>query len=386
MKYPRSKEGFLNDPIILAAEAFLSRRFGFDDDEILAQYGKAAVAKADGFSDATLEDAALLCANLERNAPNYQHASREARVTAAFSTVTLPGLLSNLAGKRMLRAYREQPPVAVRLCAENDVPNFQPNTRHRLAFESDLEPVAPDGGLKHATAHEETATVQVETFGKTLTVTREMIVNDDLGAIRQAAEAMGHRARRKIDTLFFERLLDNDGLFAKRLGNYADGPATALSSESLAQAIAMFQEQTDAEGIPLNLEPKYLLVPPSLKMAARELVKSTTLAVVTVGGDGVPTSRRIPTYNAIADEDLEVVSSAYLSNPKHPKASAKGWYLFGDPKMGAGFEITYLRGVREPQLAVGNVDADHLGLRFSVLFDVNVTPVDHRGMVFFRGE
>ena len=43
----------------------------------------------------------------------------------------------------------------------------------------------------------------------TLCLTRKMIINDDLGAFMKVPTAMGNRAARLIDQLFFSRLLSN---------------------------------------------------------------------------------------------------------------------------------------------------------------------------------
>jgi len=89
-----------------------------------------------------------------------------------------------------------------------------------------------------------------------------MIYNDDLGAFLKVPEGMGARAARKIDQLFFTRLMSNPGsLFSEAHENYKEGADTVLSGDSLGVAIQMFMDQTDADGQPINVSPKYLLVP-----------------------------------------------------------------------------------------------------------------------------
>ena len=134
-------------------------------------------------------------------------------------------------------------------------------------------------------------------------------------------------------------------------------------------------------GQPINVAPKFLLVPTALKMTAKELLNSTFYFAT-----GLANRTRIPTYNALADEDLEVVSSPYLSNTNYPGASAKAWYLFADPTIVDTFEIGYLKGRRTPQVEKGDADFDTLGIRFRVFFDLGVKEQDHRGLVMFKGE
>ena len=86
-------------------------------------------------------------------------------------------------------------------------------------------------------------------FGVIFALTRQMIYNDDLGAFLKVPEGMGARAARKIDQLFFTRLLSNpNSLFSVAHKNYQEGTDTALSADSLTLAVQMFLDQIDADG------------------------------------------------------------------------------------------------------------------------------------------
>ena len=209
-----------------------------------------------------------------------------------------------------------------------------------------------------------------------------MIINDDLGAFMEIPAGLGARAARKIDQLFFRRLLANpDNLFSAAHNNLLTGPDSALNAESLAKAIQAFQDQTDADGQPINIAPRFLLVPTSLKMAAKEILNSVTFLAT-----GTAEKRRIPTYNALAEEDLEVVTSAFLSNKNYPGHSDKAWFLFGDPRILDTFEIGYLKGQRTPTVEKTSADFEELGIRFRVYFDLGVREQDYRGMVRANGQ
>jgi hypothetical protein len=95
---------------------------------------------------------------------------------------------------------------------------------------------------------------------------------------------------------------------------------------------------------------------------------------------------RTPTYNPIADEELELVTSPYLSNANYAGNSAKAWYLFADPQIVDTFEIGYLKGRRTPTVEQGETDFNTLGIQFRVYFDLGVREQDYRGMVKFKGE
>ena len=366
-------------------EASLCLRARIPEETLVKDYGEQIVESAYANREISLQTLLAECAELEgRTVPRT---FGNDTIRAAFSTVSLPGILNNVANKKLLRAFEAQAIVATRLCSEGELNDFKESERYRLTDVGDLEPVAPDGELKHGGLKEEKATNQLGTFGKIFSLTREMIYNDDLAAFMKVPEGMGARAARKVDQLFFTRLLGNpvqgDGktLFHTDHKNWRDGADTALSGDSLALAIQLFLDQTDADGQPINVNPKFLLVPTSLKMTARELLNSVTFFAT-----GSSNKARIPTYNALADEDIEVVTSPYLSNANYPGSSSKAWYLFADPAVVDTFEIGYLKGRRVPTVEQGETDFDTLGIKFRVYFDLGVREQDYRGMVRFKGE
>jgi hypothetical protein len=204
--------------------------------------------------------------------------------------------------------------------------------------------------------------------------------------------AMGNRAARLIDQLFFKRLLQNpaqtDGhnLFSDIHKNLLIGEDSALTHEGLRKGVQTFLDQVDSDGQPVNIEPRFLLVPTALKHTAIELTKGATLIIA--GGDGstgtTPTIR--PALNSLVDENLQVVSAPYLANAQYPGNSEKAWFLFGDPNQVDTFEIGFLKGNRTPKVERGDTDFNTLGLWFRVYFDLGIREQDFRGMVKSAGE
>ena len=121
-------------------------------------------------------------------------------------------------------------------------------------------------------------------------------------------------------------------------------------------------------------------MPTALKHLAIELTRGATL-MMSGGADN--TVR--PTLNVLADENLSIVSSPYLSNAKYEGASDAAWYLFGRPGTVDTFEIGYLKGKRTPTVERGDLDFNVLGIWFRVYFDVGIREQDHRGMVKSNG-
>jgi hypothetical protein len=367
-------------------EAAMCMRAGIAGDELVKQYGEEAVETAWNENDMPLQMLLVECLKLEGiSAPR---AFGNETIQAAFSTVSLPGILSNVANKKLLQSFQAQPVIATKLCSEGDLSDFKENERFRLTDVGDLERV-PDGGeIKEGGLKEEKALNQLDTYGKKFCLTRRMIINDDLGAFMKVPVAMGNRAARLIDQLFFKRLMSNpaqlDGktLFHGDHKNYMEGADTVLGTEGLRKAVQMFLDQVDADNQPINIEPVYLVVPTGLKHTAIELTKGATL--IMSGGGETPTIR--PALNVLADEELQVVSAPHLSNATYPGNSVKAWYLFGNPAQTDTFEVGYLRGKRTPTVEVGDTDFNTLGQWFRVYFDLGVREQDHRGMIKSNGQ
>ena len=365
-------------------EAALSLRAGIDGDTLAKEMGEETVEAAMKDSDIPLSGLLAECMKLEGMA--VPRTFDNTSIKAAFSTVSLPGILSNVAQKKLLQAYRAQPIIATRLCTSADLSDFKENERFRLTDIGDLKPIGADGEIKDGGVSEEKAVNQLDTYAKKFCLTRKMIINDDLGAFLKVPTAMGNRAARLVDQLFFTRLLANptmtDGkpLFSTNHRNLLSGANSALSADSLKKAIKAFLDQTDADGQPISVEPTILLVPTALKFLAVELTRGAALMM---SGGAEQTIR--PTLNVLAEENLSIVSSPYLSNTKYAGASDTAWYLFGKPGTVDTFEIGYLKGKRTPTVERGDLDFNVLGIWFRVYFDVGIREQDHRGMLKANG-
>lgn len=364
-------------------EAAMCLRVGVSADQLEKSYGAKTVEAGMAEMDMPLKQLLIECMKLD-GIP-YSRGFDNETIRAAFSSVSLPGILSNVANKKLLQSYEAQPIIAMKLCSTGDLNDFKENDRFRLTDVGDLLPIAADGEIKDGGLIEESAKNQLDTYGKKFCLTRKMIINDDLSSFMKVPTAMGNRAARLIDQLFFSRLLSNpaqaDGkaLFSTNHKNLLSGASSALSSDSLKKAIQLFLDQVDADGQPISVEPKYLLVPTALKHLAIELTQGATLIM-----SGTDNAVR-PALNVLSDENLQVISSPYLGNSAYEGSSQTGWYLFGDPKTVDTWEIGFLKGKRTPTVERGETDFNTLGLWFRVYFDLGVREQDHRGMVKANG-
>lgn len=360
-------------------EAAFGLRCGLDEEELAKDMGEEVVNAAHKDRSISIRD--VMAAAMASEGMNIPRSFNNDFIRAALSTVSLPGILSNTANKRMLKAYSLQNITATRVCSEGDLADFKTSNRYRLNELGNFEEVGATGEIKHGTAGEESATNQLSTYGKMITLSRQMMINDDLSALTKLPAAMAARAAQKIDELFYTRLLSNpSSLFATANKNYQDGANTALSVSSMDAAMQLFKDQTTVDGLPINVVPRYLLVPTALEFTARQILTSSSLTAF-----GVTDTTNVLTANPMTGANLEIVVSPYLNSQGLTGSSSVGWYLFGDPNTVDTFEIGYLRGARTPTLEQVALAPDMLGMGWRIYFDLGVREQDHRGMVFSKG-
>ena len=302
----------------------------------------------------------------------------EASGGAGFSTISLTGILSNVANKTMLAAYQAVASVAAQIAAETDVNDFKEVTRYRLTGVGVFEKVGPDGELKSAELGEDSFTNKVETYGRMITLTRQMLINDDLGAFLQIPRIIGRMSALKREEALFELLLSNPGaFFSAGNNNFLSGASTALSIDSLTSAEQAFLDQTDSESKPILLAARTLLVPTSLKVRAQQLMTETRV-------NELPASAK-PASNPHVGK-FTPVATPYLNAQGIAGGSALAWYLFADPADVAAVEIAYLRGRRVPTIESGDTNFNTLGVQWRGFFDFGVSMQDTRAAVKVKGE
>ena len=148
-------------------EAAMCLRVGVSADQLEKSYGAKTVEAGMAEMDMPLKQLLIECMKLD-GIP-YSRGFDNETIRAAFSSVSLPGILSNVANKKLLQSYEAQPIIAMKLCSTGDLNDFKENDRFRLTDVGDLLPIAADGEIKvyaisehieYAGVHSGDATIQ----------------------------------------------------------------------------------------------------------------------------------------------------------------------------------------------------------------------------------
>jgi hypothetical protein len=243
---------------------------------------------------------------------------------------------------------------------------------YRMTGDFELEKANANNELPGGTLSEESSSIQADTYGKMFQLTRKMIINDDLGAFLDIPRRMGQGAALALEKVYFTALLANaSSFFGSGNSNYISGAATALSLTSLGTAVQTFLQQTDGDGNPISVMPKYLLVPPALYATALELFKSPGLLASQLGSTSA--AKKEPSTNIYAGA-YEPIVSPWLSTSTLTGYSATAWYLL-DPEFSA---IGFVNGADMPTVEQVELAPNTLGLGWRVYFDFGVGLVEKR--------
>jgi hypothetical protein len=242
----------------------------------------------------------------------------------------------------------------------------------------EFEEVGPTGELKHGTLGEESFTNKAKTHGKLITITREDIINDDLGALTDRPRMLGRGGILKLNKVFWTKFMANSDFFKAANKNYASGAATALGVDALTAAELLFLNQTDPNGNPLGVTPKILLVPNALNVLASQLMRALELRDTT-------SSTKYPTSNPHAGK-FETERSSYLSDTTITGYSTKAWYLLASPEELATIEVVFLNGQEIPIIESADADFNTLGVQLRGYYDFGCELQEYRGGTKSKGE
>ena len=282
------------------------------------------------------------------------------------TTSDFPALLT-AAGDRLLAPAFEPAASGIRsLCRMRVANDFRQLSTIRFAGVDRLAEVREGGEVTRGTAFEATESYRVRTFARSVSISRQALVNDDLGAF-DAMRAIGRAAAtteaEELLTLLTANsgagpnLADGNPLFRTQRNNLAaSAGAIDITNVSTGRA-AMRSLQVDLNGVTIANTPRYLLVGPARETAAEQFVATIT----------APQTSNV---NPFAGR-LEVVVE--------PRLSGNAWYLFADPAEAAMFEMATLGatgGLPQVETFTG---PDQLGVTLRVVHDFGIGAVSPIG-------
>jgi len=287
-------------------------------------------------------------------------------IRSAFTGASVfSGILGNVANKSMSNAYQAAPTTFQLWTGKGSQSDFKTGTRYRISEAGELEKLTAQGEFKHSEVSEGSATIAIGTYGKKFSLTREAIINDDMGALTRIPAIHGAAVPRGINRLVYKVLNDNAtfgtaALFHADHGNLGSG---ALTVTALGAGSAAMRTQKNIGGLEyLNIPPAYLLAPVAKEVVAAQLI-----------GSLVDPSKSNAAINPFANR-LTVIT-----DPNLDATSTTVWYLAAAPGVCDTIEVTYLNGREQPTMEM-QVSFDTLGVEWRIYHDFGINLLDYRGL------
>ena len=289
------------------------------------------------------------------------------------TTSDFPAVLANVANKSLRASYEAAPQTFRPLVRIVTVPDFKEVSRTQLGEAPQFEKVNEHGEFKRGTMGEAAEKYRVETYGRVVSVTRQVIVNDDLGAFTRVPRAFGIQAAQLESDLVWSEILrnaamgDNVALFHNSHANLLT--AGAIGETTVSEARLKMSKQTGLDGkTVLNLSPEFLITPKALETAALKFVTTITPAKTE---DVVPQALR--TMTIISEPRLDTGIARY-----NLAGSASNYYFAANPATIDLIELAYLEGAQGVYTET-RMGFDVDGVEIKARMDVGAKAIDWRG-------
>jgi hypothetical protein len=291
----------------------------------------------------------------------------------AFMASDFPLVLANVAEKSLFEGFDTAEETWNIWAGTGSVSDFKTHHSVRASETEDLSEIPAGTPYPYGERSEEEETYSIVTYGLIEAITRQTIINDDLGALIDTYFAHGEAVSRKIGDVVYAVLTANsamgDGVALFHTASHANlaSSGSAIGVTPLAAAIAAMKQQKDiAEKRRLNIRPRFFIGPTSIEGSAEQFFNSNNLAFTgSTDAEMAPAnpyagSYFVRAYDARLDDDSETA-----------------WYLAA--RKGKTVKVFFLNGVQRPYLETQNgwtVD----GVENKVRIDCGAKAMDWRGL------
>ncbi|MBA4775274.1 MAG: hypothetical protein H2044_06405 [Rhizobiales bacterium] len=301
---------------------------------------------------------------------------------AQHTTSDFPLLLQSAGNRALLQRYTVQSSPLKALSSVRQVSDFRRQAFIRPGEAPRLEKLLESGAIKSGTMEEDSRGLQIDTFARIFNLSRNSLVNDDLGAF---SDFLGVFAQAAVETegdLFADLLLANNKagvVFGDGLplfhpdrnnvswiieGGIKKTHGSAITVETVGAARMAMRTHKNVNGTgTAGVVPAVLLVGPAQETDAEKLVASIN-------------ATNINDTNPFAGKLRVMVENRLDGN---------GWYLFADPGQRPAFMHGYLDGAEGPHVE-SKEGWEIPGTSFRCILDFGCAVLDWRSAYFNPGQ
>ncbi len=293
---------------------------------------------------------------------SYMRSDTATSGAGLHTTSDFPELLLGAGERYLLTVFQAVASPLKQISRQRNARDFRAISGLQLGGFGVLPEVLEGGEIKHGTFKERKESYRLKTFAKQFGLSRQAIINDDLGAFSDPIRILAGVSAETEAQLLADLLNNNpalsDGipLFDARHGNLGAVGAPP-SIETLDAGRKAMRSQKDSDNrTPVVSSPKFIVSGIDQETRIEQLM--TTLQVATAGEANPFAGKLTPACD--------------------PRLDPAAWYLFGDPATAPTLEHAYLDDQVGPKVEMQD-GWDVLGTKFRVYLDFGAGVVDHRG-------
>lgn len=306
--------------------------------------------------------------SLEAAGQSTRTLSVDEMLMRAMTASDFPTLVSNAMGKVAADAYQAaESPLKV-LFKKRTLPNFKTSTSIRLGGMGRLEEITESGEIRHTSRAESGETMSLGTYARGISVSRKLLIDDDLNLLGDMTSALGTAAAQTESDLIVETITGNpkmtDGVTVFHASRGNVGTASTISVAALNAARKAMRGRTDLDGTTLiNVQPKYLVVGPEMEAWAEQVLAEIYPS----------TSENVNPFSGKFQLLVE------------PRITDYSWFVFADPARTPALQFAYLSSAPGVQIQRAE-EWDVLGSKWRAFLDFGCGWLDWRPAQFNAGE
>lgn len=290
------------------------------------------------------------------------------------STSDFSNILENTMHKLLINAYNQTEQTWRRFCRPGTLSDFRPHNRYYMGSFSDLKGLNENGEYENGTLGDaEKEQITGKTKGRILNLSREILINDDMGVFTDMAVKLGQAAARTIEKDVYAMFALNSGAGPTMVDGHPMFHSAHFNIASVGGAPSMATVDSSRILMAQQLDPSgndYLSIRPSIWLGP--LALGSTAKLVNDARFDPDSSGKFERPNTVRGLFTDVVDT--------PRLSGTPWYMFADPSIEPVFEVGFLDGIQAPQLVVEDSFKSN-GRAWRVALDYGTAGIGFRGAV-----
>ncbi|KRA05379.1 hypothetical protein ASD74_02465 [Rhizobium sp. Root564] len=279
---------------------------------------------------------------------------------ASHTTSDFPVIFEGAVNRTLEQRYALAQPTFKRFARKKNYRDFRPDTTVRVGDFPMLKKVLEAGEIKYGTFGEGKEATRAFSYAIALNISRQMLINDDLGAIAELLSSYGATVALFEEVTFYAdaynaKLSDGKEVFHADHANIAAAANITIDSVAAGRKSMGLQKSSDGK-LPLLANPaRIMVVGPNQLTDAEKLLASITPATVS-------------TVNLFSGK-FELVETSQITD--------NSWSLHADPSAGSNYRWGYLEGYEAPRVRMDE-PFGRQGFSMSVEHDFGCGATDFR--------